>query len=278
MINSHAFQSHHVYDNEDAIIKAGNTPSPVDLTPWQERINRIVGHTVSNKPRLRIVWGQNLDVARQIICGQWRAMYPFYRYMDGEEIRDIGTPRFFVEELHDVSELGAGDNWERARYQRHPQTGIILADVLGPMPLDGYYTDVFMIAHHDELCCGGRETVKTERCLGAFRLPNDSDLQRIRRMHQNRNAATLAQLAPTVEEISKKAAEHSAARDAERHTRVTEAVDDFMKSHAWRFTEHDPTRLSNGKFHWLSGHNKSGTPTKDSTNVSSSSSGTERAA
>ena len=278
MINSIAFQSHPVYDNEAAIIKAGNTPSPVDLTPWQERINRIVGCTVQNQPRLRLVWGQNLNVARQIICGAWRATYPFYRYMDGEEIRDIGTPRFYVEELHEVAELGAGDNWERARYQRHPQTGVILEDVLGPMPLDGYYTSVFCVAHHDDHCCYGREVVKGEPCLGAFRLPTEFDMQRIRRMHQNRNAATRAQLAPTAEEISKKAAEHSAARDAERHTRVTDAVDDFMKLHGWRFTEHDPTRLSNGKFHWLSGHNKSGTPTKDSTNVSSSSSGAERAA
>lgn len=266
-----SFQSHPVYDREDAIVKTGNTPSPVDLALWQERINGIVGLTVSNQPRIRIVWGQDLQKARHLIDGRWRATYPFYRYQAGDEIHDIGTPRFFVEELHEVSELGAADNWERARYLRHPETGMVEMDVLGPLPVDGYYTLLFQIAHHDGLCCGGAGHVKGVRCDGGFRPPSELDLRRIRRMHQRREQASRDESAPSPELVAKRTADAITQRDEDRRLHVRAAIDDFMKSHGWRFTEADAGRLAHGRFHFLSG-NKTPALLKDNLNDSNSSS------
>src|SRR5690349_11349424 len=85
--------SHPGFDIEDEIVKAGNRPSPVDLKPWQRRLDDIAGKTLENRSRLRIVWGQE---ATFFCVGRMRHKYPFFRYEQDGEIRDIGTPRFYV--------------------------------------------------------------------------------------------------------------------------------------------------------------------------------------
>ena len=105
--------SHPVFDIESEIIKTGNAPCPVDLKAFQQRIDRTCGKMPDGKSKVRIVWGQ---AATQFIMGRQRMKYPFYRYMDGGEIHDIGTPRFYLEELHTNAELQAQGRWDAARY------------------------------------------------------------------------------------------------------------------------------------------------------------------
>lgn len=247
-------QSHPVFDIEAEIVKAKNCPCPVDLKPWQQRIDRIAGISITGKPRLRIVWGQTADM---FSCGRIAKKYPFWRYEESGQIHDIGIPRFYVEELHGNAELRRGDSWERSRYYWDEVTKERI-DVLGPIPEEGFYTAVFMIAHHDSLCCNGKEVVKHEPCLGAYRPPCDSDLQRIRRMKWRRDHASNDDNTPSESLLTKRTESATEKRDERWRSNTRQVIDDYMKtrSHSW-FTL-DPGVLSHGKFHWLGGHSKSG--------------------
>jgi len=250
-------ESHPVFDVESQIVKAGNQACPVDLKPWQDRLDKITGKTVDSKHRLRIVWGQSYETASMFSCGQTRLKYPFWRYEEAGEIRDIGIPRFFVEELHLTAELQQNNGWDRARYYWDEGKGEMI-DVLGPIPEDGFYTCLFQIAHHDSLCCDGRGVVKHEPCLGSYRPPADSDLQRIRRMKERRDRASNDDNAPSESLLRKRAADMTESRDELWRRNIRERIDDYVKtrSHAW--TTLDPAVFSHGKFHWTRGHSRSG--------------------
>jgi len=256
-MNTHR-ASHPIFDIESQIVKAGNLPSPVDLIPWQERIDKIAGKTVEGFSILRIVWGQDMEHAGMWLMGRRRLQFPFWRYEEAGEIHDIGNPRFYLLQLHSRAELMKNNAWENARYHRSEATGFALEDILGPLPDDGFYSHVFCIAYHDELCCNGQEIVNYEPCLGAYRPPTDTDLQRIRRMIWNRDHAANDQLAPSDEQIEKRTDEFTAWREEQWRKPMREMIDDWFQTHRHRFTTFDPSVLSNGKFHFTAGHSRSG--------------------
>ncbi len=250
-------RSHPLFDVEDAIIRNRNQPIPVDLRPFQQRINGIVGLALDGKQILRIAWGQSYEQTGMVCFGRIRLKYPFYRYAEAGEIRDIGIPRFFVEQLHTNAELNYRETWEKARYSWLDGVGNV--DVLGPIPEAGFYTALFQIAYHDSLCCHGQEYAKGEMCLGAYREPNDSDLERIGRMYQRREAASNDEMAPSPELIRKRTVGALERRDERWRQGIRDVIDDYMRAHAWKFSEMDPGRLLWGRYHFLGGgHTKSG--------------------
>lgn len=257
---SESFQSHPVFDIEDRIIEAGNQPSPVNLKPWQDQIDRIVGKTPEGKSRVRIVWGQSYEQTKMICFDRWVLKYPFWRVRNGEEIQDIGKPRFFVEELHGNAELNRKDAWENARYS---WINGVRWDVLGPIPEEGYYECLFQIAHHDHLCCGGKGVIKNVPCMGAYREPIESDMERIRQMYFRREQASNDEIAPSPELIQKHVVDATEARDEKWRVGIKETIEDFMRTHGHRFNTHDPGVLRNGKYHFMGGHSTSGKPFKD---------------
>lgn len=257
-----------LFDIEAEIIKARNQPSPVDLKPWQDRIDAIVGKTATGKSRLRIVWGQSFEHASSIICGRRALRYPFYRYEEGGAIHDIGIPRFYIEELHGNAELKHKDAWDRSRYYFDEYTREMI-DVLGPIPEEGFYTSLFQIAHHDDLCCSGKEVVKGEPCLGGYREPGEIDLTRIRRMKWRRDHASNDENLPSESLLRKRAQDLTEKRDEKWRTGIRERVEDFMNTHAWKFTTFDPTEIGWGRFHFTGAHSKSGLKKKEAVNASS---------
>lgn len=241
-------------------MKARNVPSPVDLKPWQDRINRIAGLSSTGKPRLRIVWGQ---AAEMVSCGRTAKKYPFWRYEEAGQIHDIGTPRFYVEELHGNAELRQKGGWDRARYYWDDVTHEMI-DVLGPIPEEGFYTAVFLIAHHDSLCCGGKGVVKHEPCLGAYRPPCDSDLTRIRRMKHRRDTASNDDNTPSEALLAKRADDATDKRDERWLANSREVVEDYIKTRSHSWTTLDPAPFSWGKYHFTGGHSRSGLKPKES--------------
>lgn len=240
--------SHPGFDIESEIVKAGNRPSPVDLSVWQRRIDDIAGKTIEGRPRLRIVWGQSPESTMWCV-GRRRMKYPFWRVEENGEIHDIGTPRFYVEELHDITELKQNDGWEAARYQWNELERI---DVLGPMPEEGFYTSVFLIGHHDELCCNGSGHIKGNLCLGAYRPPTDSDLIRIKRMKQRRDNAANFENRPTEEMIAKWTAEAAQKRDEAFSAKLKDSIDNWVAVHGHRITDSmNYKQLANGKFKFM---------------------------
>lgn len=251
------FTSHPVFDIEAEIVKAGNVPSPIDLSEWQARIDLVAGKTATGRSRMRIVWGQDVAKARMIVCGRWRLTYPFWRFEEGGQMHDIGIPRFYVEELASRAELMANDRWEQARWVWEDGE---LIDVLGPCPEDGFYSPAFCIAHHDEHCCDGTGVKNSEPCLGAYREPNDTDIERLRRALWRRDHATNTEAAPTESDLAKQKADLLARRDERQRRELRERLEDWTKTHAHTWTTHDPSVIKHGKYHWMSGHSKSGTP------------------
>jgi len=255
------FQSHPVFDDEAEIIRAGNTrcPAAVNLKYWQSRIDQAAGKTATGQSRLRIVWGQDAETTRMIVCGEWRSKYPFYRIQDGEQIVDIGIPRFYVEEHIPRAELMSNDRWDNARYQWNNET-LERMDVLGPCPEDGWYQTAFMIAYHDDKCCSGAEIKFGEPCLGGYRQPTESDIERIQKALRRREQASNSEVAPTPEQLEKQRQDMLEARDERRGRELRERLEDWTKTHAHTWTTHDPSVIQHGKYHWTSGHSKSGTP------------------
>ncbi len=261
-MNNQSFTSHPVYDNEDQIVSAGNTPSPVSLRTFQRQIDRIVGKSLDGKSRLRIVWGQDQEKTKMWVMGFWSMQYPFYYRADKSV---IGLPRFIVEELHTNSELHKDDAWEKARYE---WDGINKVDVLGPPPEGGFYTRLFEIAHHDDRCCGGVGAIKHPEhgileCHGAYREPNQTDLDRIQRMLQRKDQASNEEVNPSEDTIRRRAKEMQEARNEQWTKQTRDSIEDFFRTHGWRFTEQDPTTLAHGKYQFMGGHSKSGISKED---------------
>ncbi len=244
---SKIYQSHQGFDIESEIVKGGNLPSPVNLSVWQERIDGIVGTTLSGKSKLRIVWGQSQTI---FVCGRQRMAYPFWRVEDDHgEVHDIGTPRFYVEELHDLAELKRDNNWENSRWQWE---GLERIDVLGPIPDEGFYTAVFTVAHHDSFCCDGKEVANNTPCLGAYRPPTDSDLSRIRKMLFRRNNASRSENAPSADLIQKWNREMGEKRDERFREQLHERVKNWVAVHGHRITDSmNYKQLSRGKFKFM---------------------------
>lgn len=265
-----------MFDVEAEIIKR-NYPSPVDIAPFQKRLDEIAGVDVSGRSNIKISWGQ--DMAEQmIICGVWHMKFCFYRFIDRKErlnpanglieisetMQEIGTPRFFISELHSNSELHANDRWENARYVWVSETERM--DVLGPVPDTGFYTPLFTVAYHDELCCDGDEFIKGNACLGAYREPNETDLERVRRMKWRRDHASPDELMADANLTQKRAMDWQEKRNEKWQKGVREALDDAFRTHAVGWTTLDPTVKKWGKYAFLSAHNKSGTKKEDKTN------------
>lgn len=254
---------HPIFDVENEIVRLGNVRPPVDVRPFQSRINAVAGLTPTGKPRLRITWGQDFDSASMWICEKRRLKYPFWRVEEAGEIHDIGIPRFYIEELHDLAELSRHNRWQQARFHTDEESGEVL-DVLGPMPTDGFYSCLFMIAHHDDSCCGGEGHVRYEPCLGGYREPNESDITRIQRAIWNRNNAAQQENQPSDELIAKRQSDYVEARDQQRRQTFRQNISDWVRTHAIGWDTLDPGEKSWGKYHFTAAHNRGGLIKKES--------------
>jgi hypothetical protein len=272
-----------------------NIPAPSRNKYIQDRINKITGKTPEGRPILRIEWGQE---QMEFTCGEDRAKYLYatalvphkFNFTDLEtgELKsipwdkapdgitpannpsmfthyryDVGVPRFFVAE-HQPRPTYVPD-WEANRYHTDEVTGELI-DVLGPCPED-FYIPLFCIAEHNS-CCNGRGvkyTPSPEACFGKFRFPNDSDVQRIQRMLQLREAAHQYR-SPDETRVSQAEADEIAKYANDRNYNSFEAMkarmgartESWMKLHGWHMTEFDPTVQAWGRYHFMGGHNKSG--------------------
>jgi hypothetical protein len=63
---------------------------------------------------------------------------------------------------------------------------------------------------------------------------------------------------PSEDLLRKRAADLSAKRDEKWSAGIRERIEDFMDTHAWKFTTYDPTEIGWGRYHWTAGHSKSG--------------------
>jgi hypothetical protein len=247
-------RSHPFFDNE-ALWAKENVPPPADLTFFQKRLDRLAGKTPDGLSKIRVVWGQDFETTKILACGEWRMRYAAWRWQDGASLREVGRPRFVVEQLHTRDELCRKDAWEDARYS---WADGVRVDVLGPVPERGYYSELFTVAFHDSFCCDGREAVGGEPCLGGYREPNDADFERVARMIRRRDDAARSEALPTAEKVYRDADYARERAEERRRERIRERINDFVKTHSHTWVSHSDKLARHGRFQFVRGTSKSG--------------------
>jgi len=245
--------SHPVFDVEQAWTRNYPCPVPVsELADFQRRLDALTGKTVNNLSRLKVVWGMAADDV-MFFRGQYLRQHPHWREEKlipfenpdtgltevVSEIIEIGVPRFYMMELNDREDLMKGNGWDSLE--------------LGPIPENGFYTDWFLVAHHDAFCCKGAGHFNGVRCLGSYRPPGEQDLDRIRQMLRNKNNARPDEIEPSIELAAKRVGDKWRKARDKRQAEMRDAIKSSLAPHAHTFTTDDPSVLSNGKYHFLGG-------------------------
>lgn len=247
-----------------------NLPAPCDIRWFQRKLDQIMGKELNGKSRCRLVWGMDMERARvwDHYHRQWRASYPLHKHRETElfvparlqKWRDIGTPRWFIERYipPDIACIG----WQVSGFDSE---GIEYFD---PAPVDGLYESFFdgQLANHDpnQRCCElARSLYKP--CIGYYREPDEYDLTIIRGLKQITDREKERRPGPsTPEELEKsrlKAEEAYAAWSDELERSITPNIADALKTHQYSLSD-DPGVVSHGGFHFMSGHNRSGSKTE----------------
>jgi hypothetical protein len=229
---------------------------------FQKELDRLAGVASNGRSNLRLLWPADADesLSMELIAGEKKARYRLYTTSyrctsvseAGLELIqdidvDICTPRYVIEEYHPPSEEAFGNF-------KAPSKG------------NGYYSHLFTVAHHDEKCCGGTEGIKGELCLGLYREPGQADLSNVQRMLRARDTMEHGHAPGTQASDAEVRAEARLYRRMEQHAiekrraDYAEAAMSGFAPHMHRLFTEDESVLRNGKYHWMSGHNKSGTP------------------
>jgi len=248
-----------------------NEPAPEDVRWFQKELDRIFGRELNGKSRFLIAWGQDLSVCREWHPWQkqWRAMFPLYSVRTVEHVAVTGTPLLQAKfKYHDVGV----PRWAILRYVP-PEVACVGWVVEGtdqnghfydPMPTEGFYEPLrdSILANHTPWCCAA-QTAKGEPCYGTYRAPDEGDLDAIRAFKAVLDAQKERRPGPmTADEwaAARKRSEEAYENWGDEIQRnVSEAVIDALNTHQASLSD-DPSVRNNGRYHWLSGHNKSGTP------------------
>lgn len=249
-----------------------NSPPPCDLSWFQKEIDRMFGLHSNGYSKFRIVYGQDLregqavewDHTRQI----WRARYllqtkrrlEIWRPPGSFTLRqryvydDVGVPRWFVERY--VPPEVACRGWV---VEGIDSEGDYFYD---PKPVNGLYEPFAdsMIANHTPWCCA--EASKEERaCYGTYRAPDEWDLDAIREAKQMLDEKVERRPGiATPEELEKaqlRSQQRYEAWDQKLKDEATAIAYDALNTHQSSLSD-DPSVVKHGRYHWLSGHTKSG--------------------
>jgi hypothetical protein len=233
-------------------------PSDVNVKQFQTYLNRLCGRNAEGKPIMRLVWGWS-EEAREWRAGDWRFKYRFHTvYLKTQDMHiDLAVPRWFLEEL--IEPVQYLEQWNAHRYAASPN-GSELVDVLGPPPVErGWYQHARTIAIHDDdrRCCNKLWDTQRRTCWGFYRPPGELDLSVVSHAVLQRDAERQLNrgdepLSPEVFKLCSQA-QFEAKREREERidSRVSELIDDTVRTHKFSWTSDDPSVLKHGKFHFL---------------------------
>lgn len=249
-----------------------NSPPPDDTTWFQKELDRIFGLHSNGYSKFRIVYGQDLREGRALDWDQtrkmWRARYVLHTtkkpesYLPPGEMvfrtrwvyEDIGAPRWFMERY--VPPEIACRGWV---VEGIDSEGDHFYD---PKPVNGLYEPFAdsMIADHTRWCCA-EATERNEMCYGTYRAPDDADLDAVREAKQEMDRKRERRPGPTTPDEADAARKRSQERYEQWNRSLRDEaaaiVYDGLKSHQAALSD-DPTVVKHGRFHWMSGHTKSG--------------------
>jgi len=217
--------------------------SPVDLAVYQARIDAIFPLLPNGARPVRIVWMASKecftpyysewDLAGQGTKTELRARYRFatIRIPGTKDYIDIPPPRFAIEEYNHPSQYYAGEG------QYFVEDG--LRKERRPPIKEGFYSNLFTIAAHNDFCC--REARENKLvCWGEYRLPDERDFERLRAAKHHRDTDPLNHQNPN-EQISDKTLENAALEAKTRIERqeqgLTERTREFVEENAYPLIE-----------------------------------------
>jgi len=252
-----------------------NYPPPCDVSRFQQELERIAGRYDNGRPLLRVVWGQDAALAREWDCyadggrGQWRMKYLYsskVRYVPTADpetglIRvrrfheDVGVPRWFVE--YYIPPETACLNWQASGVDSDGQP------FTDPLPVEGLYEPTGLeIATHDGDCCRAAKGAQVF-CYGYYREPGERELLVVRAnraawdaMPERRPGRQTAEEAVRAKKRAEDAYEAYWRKAGERQERIAL---DAVRTHAGMLDD-SITANQHGKYIFLGGTNKSGTP------------------
>lgn len=281
-------ETHPIYDD---VTKFGTygiwEPPPFDVAAYQKRIDAIAG-TSLGKPIVRLVWAwdkrcREAYYTKWDFAGNGTQLEFGYRYRvaripigDGDTV-DICPPRWLFEQRFEPGQYAL--SWERSRWAekdvgRQHRCGRSDADIetqdcdcppirvraeLKPPPPEEWYNLLWSVASHDpdRACCDRLYRESRRACWGYYRLPNDSDLQRLRRAVKLRDEDTrkVNPHEPMSDEALADA--HRAAfaetelQRQERSEFLAETYRDIAKSMEWRIREQRHSKRLREPYHLL---------------------------
>ena len=227
----------------------GNFPPPLDqvaIVRFQKQINKVCGLSATGKPNVRLIWPADPreDISMTVVDGEPRARYCIYSHeyqcekqADGivavELVTvDIVPQRWIVEEFNESTST---------------------------------YTHLFTVGHHDERCCDGSESIESQLCYGLYREPEQRDLDYLQRLVKQREqywrvnpdeAMSYGEMQDWLSRI-RTMKEHA---DRVVKQRYKDSIVSGLAPMRPRLFSDDPTVNKWGAYHFMGGHNKSGTP------------------
>jgi hypothetical protein len=228
-----------------------------DRKEFQDRIDAIVGTSRDRQSIIRLSW------APEVWTDAWSQRIPRYwtkRKKDGEGHIYIQPPRWVLEKRIEKEEFAP--TWEATRYSTKDEHGNVIDK--GPAPEEMYAYQWYIQEHEPFIveprddwgqCCERLWRESRGRCYGYFRLPNNSDLDRIsaavRRMNDETFRNAYAPMTTRDLMAMEARATELSGYEAEQRKKVFgEFIANATKNHAWRIGETDPGKLKHGKYHF----------------------------
>lgn len=281
----------------DQTLWTENMASPASVQSFNQQLAKLFGvEQSSGRQWIRLLWAASderdefgwLD-ACDWNCygdggrGQWRRRYlysadvsylrtlnPATGLWEAREIwKDVSPPRFVIERFVPPQEACAG--WRASGFDSDGDRWTDIKPIHGryealmlPHPLPQHLPLIGsgMIADHPNHCCAAAKA-EGSLCYGQYAEPGARHLEEFRMLAYMLAAAKErrpgAMTSAELDAARKRSEQRSIATWAGMEDRLKQIALEALRTHRPMFSEDESVRL-NGKYHWMSGHNKSGTP------------------
>lgn len=274
-----------------------NLPTPVSVQAFNSQLAKLFGRdTRSGQQWVRLLWAATDMVdkfGQPDACdwdcygdggrGQWRRRYLYssdVSYVDRYDAQrdlwyshevwnDVSPPRFVIERL--VAPVEACRGWQASGVD---SDGTPWSDI---KPLHGRYEALMipfplhlalpligsgMIATHNGHCCRSAKADNVQ-CYGQYAEPSEQHLDEFRMLAYLLNQAPERRPGALTEQEAKRARKRQWERNANAWQSIGDRIQQIaleaLRTHAPTFSN-DESVVRNGKYHWMSAHNKSGSP------------------
>lgn len=207
------------YNDEKHWADAGIWKRPdFDVAGYQKALNKLLNVARGGQPIVRLIWSWDsrkwenvsFDEYGNATGGEWRQKYKALTVEIGNgDYVDISPPRWLLEERYEPEQYA--NSWEQSRYVHdsgecrrcrnislgliEQSTSCVRRDVWGAAPRDGWYNAlpyIGIIAEHEsnKQCCDRVWRDTREICFGRYKLPDQRELDLLRKAVNQRNRDT----------------------------------------------------------------------------------------